>query len=152
MHTFEPGFFVSLPTLLFIHNMFSRLKRYPLSIVFCLIVLYLSFFRPPSTGMGRIPHLDKVVHFGMYFSMSALLWYEYWRRHRHAFPFPTAWCLAFVFPVLLSGCIELLQEYCTSYRGGEWLDFLANSLGAGTASVVIWLVIRKWGDRGAGEC
>lgn len=128
--------------------MFSHLKRYPLSILFFLAVLYLSFFKPPSTGLGRMPHFDKIVHFGMYFSMSALLWYEYWRRHRHSFSFPTAWCLALAFPVLFSGCVELLQEHCTAYRGGEWLDFLANSLGAGTASVVIWLVIKRRGCQG----
>lgn len=26
--------------------------------------------------------------------------------------------------------MELMQAYCTTYRSGEWLDFLADSLGA----------------------
>jgi putative flippase GtrA len=35
----------------------------------------------------------------------------------------------------MSGAIELLQEYCTTYRGGDWFDLLANSVGVllGTA-------------------
>ena len=30
---------------------------------------------------------------------------------------------AFVCPVLFSGAVELLQAFCTTYRGGDWLDF-----------------------------
>lgn len=35
--------------------------------------------------------------------------------------------------VFLSGLIEILQEYLTEHRSGEWMDFLANSLGSLTA-------------------
>lgn len=46
-------------------------------------------------------------------------------------------------PVLFSGAVELLQQYCTTYRGGDWLDFAANSTGAVLASLVgWWLFIR----------
>ena len=53
-----------------------------------------------------------------------------------------AWVGAFLCPVLFSGCVELLQEYCTTYRGGDWLDFAANTTGAILASLVAYYVVR----------
>ena len=53
-----------------------------------------------------------------------------------------AWVGAFLCPILFSGCVELLQEYCTTYRGGDWLDFAANSVGAILASLVAYYVVR----------
>ena len=49
---------------------------------------------------------------------------------------------AFVCPVLFSGMVELLQEYCTTYRGGDWLDFAANTTGALIASLIGYFVLR----------
>ena len=112
------------------------IRKYPLSLAVILAVTYLSFFKPPSLGMSRIPHLDKVVHFCMYFGMSGMLWWEFLRAHRRGVvPRWHAWVGAFVCPVLFSGAVELLQAYCTSYRGGDWLDFAANSAGALLASL-----------------
>ena len=50
--------------------------------------------------------------------------------------------LRFVCPVLFSGMVELLQEYCTTYRGGDWLDFAANTTGAVLASMVGYFILR----------
>ena len=45
--------------------------------------------------------------------------------------------LAMAAPILMSGMIEILQEYCTSgRRNGDWYDFLANTLGVLLAAVV----------------
>ena len=41
-----------------------------------------------------------------------------------------------------SGMVELLQEYCTTYRGGDWLDFAANTTGALIASLIGYFVLR----------
>ena len=59
-----------------------------------------------------------------------------------AAPMWHAWIGAFFCPVLFSGCVELLQEYCTTYRGGDWLDFAANATGAVLASLVAYYVVR----------
>ena len=85
----------------------------------------------------------KLVHICMYFGMSGMLWLEFLRAHRRdEAPLWHAWVGAFFCPVLFSGCVELLQEYCTSYRGGDWLDFAANSTGALLASLVAYYVVR----------
>ena len=45
-------------------------------------------------------------------------------------------CLAWIAPILMSGVIEILQEYCTGgRRSGDWLDFAANSIGATVGAV-----------------
>lgn len=119
------------------------LKRYPVSLLVIAAVVYLSFFRPPSTELDGIPNIDKVVHVCMYFGMSGMLWLEFLRAHRRDHtPLWHAWIGAFLCPVLFSGVVELLQAYCTTYRGGDWLDFAANATGAVLASAVA-LVVRK---------
>lgn len=118
--------------------MLHYIKKYPVSIAIILLVIYLSFFKPPSLPDTdwKIPHLDKVVHMGMYFVMSGMLWWEFFRSHKSRLLMHRAWIGAFLCPVLFSGCVEVLQEYCTSHRGGDWLDFLANTVGALLASLI----------------
>ena len=121
------------------------IKKYPLSLLVILAVIYLSFFRPPSTDLGTIPGFDKVVHVGMYFGMSGMLWLEFLRAHRRdQVPLWHAWVGALLCPILFSGVVELLQAYCTTYRGGDWLDFAANAAGALLASGVAQVVRRKY--------
>ena len=47
-----------------------------------------------------------------------------------------------IFPIAMSGCIEILQATCTTNRSGDWLDFLANSLGVGLACLFSYYIIR----------
>ena len=42
--------------------MLSYIKKYPVSLFIILAVIYLSFFKPPSTEISKIPNIDKVVH------------------------------------------------------------------------------------------
>lgn len=113
------------------------IKKYPISLFIILVVIYLSFFKPPSTDLDTIPNFDKVVHFCMYFGMSGMLWLEFFRSHwRMQIQLWHGWLGAFICPVAFSGCVELLQEYATTYRGGDWLDLTANTTGALVASLV----------------
>ena len=123
--------------------MLYYIKKYPVSLVIILAVIYLSFFKPLTTDLGTIPNLDKVVHICMYFGMSGMLWLEFLRAHRRdRTPMWHAWVGAFVCPVLFSGAVELLQAFCTTYRGGDWLDFAANTTGAVLASLVACFVLK----------
>ena len=123
--------------------MLYYIKKYPVSLVIILAVIYLSFFKPPTTELGTIPNLDKVVHICMYFGMSGMLWLEFLRAHRRdRTSMWHAWVGAFACPVLFSGAVELLQAFCTTYRGGDWLDFAANTTGAVLASLVACFVLK----------
>ncbi|NDV66299.1 VanZ family protein [Bacteroides sp. 224] len=118
-------------------------RKYPLSISIILLVIYLSFFRPPKIDVADdIPNLDKIAHFCMYFGLSGMLWWEFLRSHKNNHPMRHAWIGACLLPILFSGAIELLQEYCTAYRGGDWMDFVANATGALCAALVGYYILK----------
>ena len=108
--------------------MLKYIKDYPMSIIVIVAILFLSFFNPPHTDMEQIPYIDKIVHMCMYGGFVTIVWIEYFRIHRSI---QTIHLIlgGIIAPALMSGGIELLQEYCTENRGGEWLDFAANCTG-----------------------
>lgn len=119
------------------------LKKYPLSLLIIGLVLYLSFFKPPSVEVAKIPGIDKIAHICMYGGLSGMLWLEFLHNHRRQrLVMWHAWAGAVAAPILLSGLIELLQEYCTTYRGGDWFDFLANVTGVVLATLISYFGIR----------
>jgi len=123
--------------------MLYYIKKYPVSLLIILTVIYLSFFKPPTTDLNNIPNIDKIVHICMYLGMSGMLWLEFLRAHQKGdSPLWHAWVGAFVCPVLFSGMVELLQEYGSTYGGGDWLDFAANTTGALIASLIGYFVLR----------
>ena len=123
--------------------MLYYIKKYPVSLLIILTVIYLSFFKPPTTDLSNIPNIYKIVLVCMFLGMSGMLWLEFLRAHQKGdSPLWHAWVGAFVCPVLFSGMVELLQEYCTTYRGGDWLDFAANTTGALIASLIGYFVLR----------
>ena len=42
--------------------MLYYLKKYPISLTIIAVVIYLSFFKPPSLEVGKIVGIDKVAH------------------------------------------------------------------------------------------
>jgi VanZ family protein len=79
----------------------------------------------------------------MYGGLSGILWWEFLRTHKNGnFPLLHVWIGAIICPIVFSGVVELLQEYCTTYRGGNWLDFIANIFGVLLGSLVSYYVIR----------
>lgn len=127
------------------------IKRHSFSLIFILAVTYLSLFRPPKTSLNEIDHLDKVVHFGMYFVMSSVLWLEYLAaRHHRDIPWWHVMVGAMLCPVFYGGFMELLQAFTTTYRSGDWLDFVFNTLGVLSGSAFCYFVVRPlwFRDRG----
>ena len=122
--------------------MTSMLKTYPLTLLTVAVICYLSFFTPPQTELDNISNIDKLVHTCMYGGLSIIIWWEYLRKHdticwKRFIP------ISVVFPIMMSGIIELLQAYCTTNRSGEWLDFAANSLGVVLAFIAGNFVLRR---------
>ncbi|MBR1732624.1 MAG: hypothetical protein IJ729_02635 [Alloprevotella sp.] len=109
------------------------MRHYPLSTACIVLILVLSFAHTPHTKLDDVSNIDKAVHFLMYFLTGCVIWWEYARRHSRA-DARRLLLLAVAAPILMSGGIELGQEFLTSYRGGEWADFAANALGVLTAA------------------
>ncbi len=121
-------------------EIFKILKKYPLSLICILVVWILSFFRPPSTPLDNVAFIDKWAHILMYGVTSAVIWKEYLKKNEKISK-KELFFFAWLFPILMSGAIELLQEYCThGRRSGDWLDFAANFLGV-TLSAIIYILL-----------
>ncbi len=125
---------------------YQLIRNYPVSVVFFLAIWYLSFFTPPETGLEDITLIDKWVHIIMYGGTCGVLWAEYLRRHTR----PDATKLltmAWLAPIVMSGAIELLQEYCTGgRRSGDWIDLLANTIGV-TAAAAAGIIYSRYSSR-----
>lgn len=117
-----------------------QIKKYPFSCVLIAAIWYLSlFFNAPETPLNNVLLIDKWVHIVMYGGTFTVLWIEYIRQHQHP-DYEKLLFWAFIAPIAMSGIIELLQEYCTETRNGDWLDLLANTIGV-TLAAVIGLVL-----------
>lgn len=110
------------------------LKRYPLSLILLVTIIYLSFFKPPKSVISDIENIDKVAHLLMYGGFCSVLWFEYFLTHLR-FNRRNIFYGAIVAPIIFSGAIEILQEMLTRYRGGDWMDFLFNSIGVIGAAI-----------------
>jgi hypothetical protein len=125
---------------------YHLLIKYPISVFFFIIIWYLSFFTPPKTELDNVPFIDKWVHITMYGGTCITLWIEYIRKHK-TLNTTKLISLAVVAPILMSGMIELLQEYCTNgRRSGDWMDLAANATGiilAAAVSLLIWKAVPK---------
>lgn len=124
--------------------MWYYIKKYPVSLVIILLVIYLSFFNPPSVRIPLFPGFDKLVHLCMYAGLSGVLWLEFLWNHRKDGKIRIKHGIigAVLCPIFFSGMIEIGQEYLTAYRSGDWLDFLANTTGVLLATSFCWWVIR----------
>ena len=118
------------------------IRKYPCSCVLIAAIWYLSLlFEAPRTPLDNVLLIDKWVHIVMYGGTFTVLWIEYIRQHQK----PDYWKLliwAFIAPIVMSGIIELLQEYCTEKRSGDWLDLTANAIGV-TLAVIIGLILLR---------
>jgi VanZ family protein len=86
----------------------------------------------------NIPHLDKIVHFLMYFGLMSVIIFE----HRKSINGSTQLILIALIPFTYGILIEILQLTITTSRSGNFYDVLANSTGI-IISVIIWLLIGK---------
>lgn len=120
-------------------------KNYPLSSL-CIVLIWILSLTPffPETPFNKVAFIDKWTHFVMYGGTCSVIWWEYLRRHR-VLDYEKLFFYAWLCPVLMSGLLELLQEYCTAgHRNGDWLDFAANTIGVTIGALVGLLMKRCW--------
>lgn len=118
------------------------IKKYPFScvcIAFIWVLSLLPFF--PETPLDNVEFIDKWVHVIMYGGTFTVLWIEYARKHDSP-DFEKLFFWAWLAPIVMSGVLELLQEYCTGgSRNGDWLDLAANATGVTLAAVIGGLIL-----------
>jgi VanZ family protein len=118
-------------------------RKYTFSWLIIGIIIYLSFFTPPKTELDNISNIDKLAHICMYGGLCSILWIEYLRSHIQINRI-RAFIGGIVLPIAFSGIIELLQEYATINRSGDWADMIANSIGVILAALLGQFIFPRW--------
>lgn len=134
----------------------TLLKRYILTLLTLILILVLTFYKP--VGIERtdtVIEIDKVVHFLMYFALCAVFWYESFKITLK--PDMRLMALfAVIVPAIFSGVMEYLQYLLTSYRTGDFDDFVFNTIGVVAALFFSLFVTRpfmrrRYGRRGGNK-
>ena len=105
------------------------------AVLFTAAVAYLSLTesaQAPSVALS-----DKFLHAAFY-TVLALAWFLPIVKH---LPFALRLSPYVVLGVTaFGGILELLQHFCTLTRSGEWLDLLADFVGALIGVVLVWFI------------
>ena len=83
----------------------------------------------------KVFQYDKLVHFAMFFALSAAVFVDYYLKHKGK-PNGYRWLLfGLVIPVIYGGLIEIAQENFFA-RSGDLDDFLTDAMGSMSATII----------------
>ena len=117
-------------------------KKYPFSCI-CIALIWILSLTPifPHTPLDNVRFIDKWVHILMYGGTFTVVWLEYYFKHK-SYDWEKLFFWGWLGPILMSGVLELLQEYCTAgHRNGDFLDLAANATGVTVAAVIGIIVL-----------
>ena len=116
--------------------MMHFIKQYTLSFI-CMVVIWILCLVPiPETPLSQINMVDKWTHIVMFGGWCTVLWLEYGLHHqviniKRAIPY------AIIFPILMGGLIEIVQQTCTGgNRSGDFIDFIADAIGVAMGAAI----------------
>jgi VanZ family protein len=120
------------------------IKNYWKSIVTLIVIHYLSF-APPSTfkGVPTFQYNDKIVHFLLYAGLTMIIIFEYYQSVKFNVKRLVFGILCVVFPIILGGLIEILQENFFKPRTGTWGDWAADIAGVLMGWLIMYLLKSK---------
>lgn len=129
--------------------MIKFIKQHINSFLWALIILILcgapsSEF--PSMGFLNIPHLDKVVHFGLYVVFTLLLLSETNTKRKIGELDRKSVFISLIIAIFYGLLIELMQMLVFKSRGAEFWDFVANTIGA-IMAVLLYKLVNKLSKR-----
>lgn len=120
------------------------IRKNLLSILIMLAIFWLSmasFDSLDQVQMVNIPYMDKIVHFGMYFTLMTSVLYE----NRKSLLTGRKIFIAALFPFLYGILIELLQSLTVS-RSANFFDAIANTAGI-ILSILLWTSLKPYNTR-----
>jgi len=123
--------------------MITFLRKYILSILCITAICILCFMNTSSLPAEPMPNFDKVVHVIMFLGLSGVIFFDNTRYLRFPISNLRIFLGTFIFPIALGGLIEILQADLTTYRTGDWFDFLFDNVGA-VAGWGIALLINRY--------
>ena len=117
-------------------------KRNIFSILVALLIMYLSLTGSDTfkkVSIYNIPHLDKIVHFGMYFTWMTVIAFE---NHKNIKSTPYLFLIAII-PLCYGILMEVLQTFIINSRYGSVYDVFFN-LGGILISLLMWFWIKPF--------
>ncbi len=96
-----------------------------------------SVFAVPALPL--VPYADKWVHALMYAALAVVAFADC-RSQRLS---RGAWAFLLLLPPIYGGALELLQEFCTATRSGDWFDLLADIVGGWLALAICALISKN---------
>lgn len=100
--------------------------------IWTVAIILASLIHLPKTPQIHIQNLDKLAHAAFYFGFVTLWILAKPKKQR---------ILVLIAAVLLGGLLELAQGAMHQHRSADWYDFVANTLGAFIAFLLINKII-----------
>ena len=114
-------------------------KKNIFSILLALLIMYLSLASSDTfkkASFLNIPFQDKIVHFGMYFSLMSVIIFE----NRKIIKNNSQLFLIAIIPLFYGILMEILQATLTTTRSGSVYDVIANLAGILVSlSLCLWI-------------
>lgn len=126
-------------------KLLRKLPRWTLTVIVSVMILYLTLVPEPvpddiSFGFQGI---DKVVHGIMFAALAGAIVVDWHRREvSSSRNLGTTAVIASVISSLAGGAIELLQREMALGRGCEFIDFVADAIGACIGASVGVIIVR----------
>jgi len=119
------------------------------TIIWAGIVLFLSLASGDNLPHPRwlmLPHIDKVVHFIMYFIFALVLIHDLKRsgKMRPHYSRNKIILISVLIVITWGGILEILQQIPAIHRNGDFSDVLANAAGAALAAAFYRIFGRYW--------
>lgn len=114
-------------------------RFYPLTLLTIAVVTTLCLIPIDDPPLKNVPLIDKWTHMALFGGICSVVVLEMTLNRL------TKWrWTAPVAAALYGGLVELMQAYLTTCRSGEWLDFVADAIGAFVVFPVALLVCRMF--------
>jgi VanZ family protein len=118
------------------------IKRNIFSLLVALVIIFLSFTGQETFSkfnIPPIPHLDKIVHSGMYFVFTLALIFE----NRTLLSSVKNYLILATIPIFFGTLIEFLQTLLTRTRTGDFFDACFNVVGV-ILAIFVWVLFKKY--------
>jgi VanZ family protein len=116
--------------------MIKLIKKNILSIITALIIMYLSLASSSTfdeVDVFEFPHLDKILHFCMYFGLMLCLLFE----NRSTLKEIRSQLFLAIIPSIYGILLEFVQSWFTATRSGEIFDAIFDLIG-------IFIALSAW--------
>lgn len=117
------------------------MKQYIFTVLTCVVIAVLSLMPVQELHLENMELSDKWAHTLMYAGLTAVMLFDtnYEKLKQGMVSLPL-WLV--IIPIAYGGLMEILQAYCTNgNRSGDWLDFIANSIGSVLVYALAWLAV-----------